>query len=72
VSAGGYLYFLDDEGQTWVLRPGDKLDVVSRNRLEEECRASPAVAHGQFFIRTLKHLYCIGTTGRKQEVHSVE
>jgi outer membrane protein assembly factor BamB len=60
VSAGGYLYFLDDEGQTWVLRPGDKLDVVSRNRLEEECRASPAVAHGHFFIRTLEHLYCIG------------
>jgi outer membrane protein assembly factor BamB len=65
VSAGGYLYFLDDDGQTWVLRPGEKLDVVIRNRLEEECGASPAVAHGQIFIRTLQHLYCIGT-GEKQ------
>jgi outer membrane protein assembly factor BamB len=60
VSAGGYLFFLDDGGETWVLHAGDKLDVVARNQLGEECRASPAVAHGQIFIRTLEHLYCIG------------
>src|SRR5262249_30021542 len=43
VSAGGYLFFLDDSGETWVLHPGDKLDVVARNKLGEECRSSPAV-----------------------------
>jgi outer membrane protein assembly factor BamB len=65
VSAGGYLYFLDDKGQTWVLKPGDKREVVSCNKLDEECRASPAIAHGQFFIRTLEHLYCIGTPDKR-------
>jgi outer membrane protein assembly factor BamB len=61
VSAGDYLYFLDDDGQTFVLKAGPKFEVVSRNQLEEPCRASPAIAHGQIFIRALNHLYCIGT-----------
>jgi outer membrane protein assembly factor BamB len=60
VSAGGYLYFLDDDGVTFVVEPGSKFKVVSRNALEEECYASPAVAHGRMYIRTLHHLYCLG------------
>jgi outer membrane protein assembly factor BamB len=60
VSAGGYLYFPDDEGTTFVLKAGPKFEVVSKNPLGEECYASPAIAHGQLFIRTLHHLYCIG------------
>jgi outer membrane protein assembly factor BamB len=60
VSAGGYLYFLDDDGATHVLKAGPKFELVSRNELGEECRASPAVAHGHIFIRGLHHLYCIG------------
>jgi outer membrane protein assembly factor BamB len=61
VSAGDYLYFLDDDGQTFVLKAASKFELVSRNHLEEACRASPAIAHGQIFIRALNHLYCIGT-----------
>jgi hypothetical protein len=60
VSAGGYLYFLDDDGLMFVLEPSNKFKVVSRNALEEECYASPAVANGRIYIRTLHHLYCIG------------
>jgi outer membrane protein assembly factor BamB len=59
VSAGGYLYFLDDDGSTYVLKAGPKFELVSRNDLGEECRASPAIAHGEIFIRALHHLYCI-------------
>jgi hypothetical protein len=39
---------------------------VRRNKLGEECYASPAIAHGQLFIRTAQHLYSIGTTGLKR------
>jgi outer membrane protein assembly factor BamB len=60
VAAGGYVYFPDDSGQTFVLKAGPKFEVVSRNSLDEECYASPAIARGQLFIRTLGHLYCIG------------
>jgi hypothetical protein len=61
VSAGGHLYFLDDEGMTHVIKAGPRLEVVARNPLGEPCRASPAIANGQIFIRAEKHLYCIGT-----------
>lgn len=60
VSAGGLLYFLDDDGTTYVLKGTDKFELVSRNKLEEGCRASPAISDGQIFVRTLSHLYCIG------------
>jgi outer membrane protein assembly factor BamB len=67
VSAGGLLYFPDDDGTTFVVKATDKFELVSRNRLEEGCRASPAISDGQIFIRTLGHLYCIGehNTGAK-------
>jgi outer membrane protein assembly factor BamB len=65
VSAGDHLYFLDDDGQTWVLRAGPKFELLSRNALDEECHASPAIAHGQIFIRTVHNLYCIGSSNKK-------
>jgi outer membrane protein assembly factor BamB len=60
VYADGHLYFLDDDGTTFVLKAGSKFEVVSKNSLGEECYASPAISHGQVFIRTVRHLYCIG------------
>jgi outer membrane protein assembly factor BamB len=60
VSAGDYLYFPADDGVTWVLKAGPRFQVVSQNDLGEECYSSPAIAHGQLFVRTLHHLWCIG------------
>jgi outer membrane protein assembly factor BamB len=70
IAAGGHLYFVDDSGTTFVLKASSQFDIVSRNELGEECYASPAVAHGQIFVRALHHLYCIGTgekTGAKSQ-----
>jgi outer membrane protein assembly factor BamB len=64
ISAGGHLFFPDDEGTTWVLKPGPKFEVVAKNALGEECYASPAVARGQIFLRTQGHLYCIGAENK--------
>jgi outer membrane protein assembly factor BamB len=60
VYAGGHLYFIADDGVTHVLKAGSAFELVSRNPLGEECYSSPAVARGQIFIRTVRHLYCIG------------
>ena len=43
-----------------LILAGREFQVVARNTLGEECYASPAMAHGQIFVRTLNHLYCIG------------
>jgi outer membrane protein assembly factor BamB len=60
VTASGLVYFSSDEGNTTVVRPGEKLDVVAENKLGEYCYASPAISQGQIFWRGEKHLICIG------------
>ncbi len=60
VEAGGNVYFPDDDGVTWVVKGTPTFQVVAENDLGEACFASPAIAQGQLFIRTEKHLWCIG------------
>ena len=60
VLADGYLYFVDDDGTTFVLKAGPRFELVSKNVLGEETYASPAISRGKIFIRTLNNLYCIG------------
>ena len=60
VLAEGHLYFVADNGDTYVLKAAEKFDVVSVNPLGEESYASPAISQGQIFIRGDKHLFCIG------------
>ena len=60
VSAGGLVYFLNDVGECRVVNPSDKFAVVAVNRLEEAAYASPALSEGQIFLRSDKHLWCIG------------
>lgn len=61
VFAAGHLFFPDDDGITWVVKPSATFEVVAKNELGEECYASPAICNGQMFIRTLHTLWCIGT-----------
>ncbi len=56
----GHFLFPDDKGVTHVLKAGPTFKVVAENDLGEEIYASPAVAHGQLFLRTAGNLYCIG------------
>lgn len=60
VTAGGLVYFLDDHGVTTVVRPGPRFAAVAKNRLEENCLASPAISRGQILLRGEKHLYAVG------------
>jgi outer membrane protein assembly factor BamB len=61
VLVGGHLLLPDDDGTTWVVKASPKFELVRKNVLGEECYASPAVANGCLFVRTLNHLWCIGT-----------
>jgi len=58
--ANGLVYFLSDRGVMTVVRPGQQYEVVARNELGEQTRASPAVSNGQMFLRGVENLYCIG------------
>jgi len=64
VSAGGLVYFTDDDGVTQIVRPGPEQKIVAANELGESCYASPAISNGQIFMRAEEHLYCIGQPAR--------
>lgn len=55
----GHLFFLSEDGDTYVIRAGDKFEIVATNSLDELCMATPSVSQGHLLIRTLRKLYCI-------------
>ena len=61
VSAQGLVYFLNDRGVVNVVKPGAAFTRVAQNEMGEKCFASPAISHGQIFIRGDQHLFCIGS-----------
>ena len=65
--AGGLIYALDEDGKTFVIRPGDELNVVAKNSLGDRSgeifRASATPSAGQVFIRSDAALYCVGPRG---------
>ncbi len=59
VKAGDRLYVTGQGGETLVLAASPEFKELARNPLREMTRASIAVADGELFIRTYKHLWCI-------------
>jgi outer membrane protein assembly factor BamB len=60
VGAAGKIYFTGRDGTTVVIRHADELEVLATNELGEPVDASPAIVGDNIFIRSDKHLYCIG------------
>jgi outer membrane protein assembly factor BamB len=61
IAAGGMIYALDHSGTAYVLRADRVYQLVAKNRLEETCFATPAISDDCIYIRTVDHLYCIGS-----------
>lgn len=60
IAADGRAYFLDDDGVTKVVRPGDQRpEIEAENAVGEFCCSSPAIADGALYIRSEHHLFCI-------------
>lgn len=60
VAGDGRLYLTNEDGVTYVIKAGPKFELLAQNDLSETCLASPAISHGRLFIRTERHLYCVG------------
>jgi outer membrane protein assembly factor BamB len=58
--ADGKLYVSNLEGTTYVVEAGPKFKLLASNDLNEPLYAAPAVSGGHIFLRTHRHLYCIG------------
>jgi outer membrane protein assembly factor BamB len=56
------LYVTNMAGDTFVMAVEPRVRILAKNVLGERVLASIAVSDGAFFIRTYKHLWCIGRT----------
>ena len=59
----GRVFCLSEDGDTYVCQTGDSFQVERVNALGEMCMATPALAQGSLFIRSISALY------RIQEAH---
>jgi len=60
VLMGGLVFFINDNGEVNVIKPGPDFERIAKYELGEQCYASPAISNGQVFLRGFKHLFCIG------------
>ncbi len=60
VAAGGRLYVTNKAGETFILAASPTYELIAKNTLGETVLSSMAVADGELFLRTYKHLWCIG------------
>lgn len=64
VESGGLIYINTEAGETLVIRPGPKFDLVARNSLGDRpgelFRASLAPINGRIYLRSNRALYCVG------------
>jgi outer membrane protein assembly factor BamB len=64
---GDHVFFLSEDGETFVVKEGASYEEVARNPLEEMTLASPAVAGDSLYIRTQTKLYRLSeaSTGQR-------
>jgi hypothetical protein len=58
----GKLFFLSEDGMTYVVEAGPEFKQLHTNSLDELCLASPAAYQGMLLIRTASRLYCFSNS----------
>jgi outer membrane protein assembly factor BamB len=61
VYADSKIYFLSEAGETAIIQASPKFSgILVTNSVGEKCQASIAISQGNLFIRSDRHLFCIG------------
>jgi outer membrane protein assembly factor BamB len=60
VAGDGKVFLASEEGKLTVLSAQAQWKVLSSTALEEAIYATPAIADGRLYVRTVGHLYCFG------------
>jgi outer membrane protein assembly factor BamB len=61
VAGDGKIFLASHSGVVAVLRAGGQQELLAANPLDEEIFATPAIADGRLYVRTVSALYCFGT-----------
>ncbi|AMV18808.1 PQQ-binding-like beta-propeller repeat protein [Planctomyces sp. SH-PL14] len=63
VLTDGKVYYTTRGGETYVLKAGREFEQLAVNRVTDDTEvfsATPAISNGELFLRSDKHLYCVG------------
>ncbi|MDJ0839124.1 MAG: PQQ-binding-like beta-propeller repeat protein [Acidobacteriota bacterium] len=60
VAVPGKVFASSQEGDVYVIEPGDQYKLLAKMEMGETIMSTPAIAHGTLFLRTRGHLYAIG------------
>jgi outer membrane protein assembly factor BamB len=60
VCVGGRLFCMTADGDVVVLKAAPEYELLAVNSLGQKSQATPAVANGRMFLRTISHLICVG------------
>jgi outer membrane protein assembly factor BamB len=61
VAADGHIFFTSEAGAVVVIKPGGDIAPLVINDLGEDTYATPAIADGRLYVRTVSALYAFGT-----------
>ncbi|MGO8925320.1 MAG: PQQ-binding-like beta-propeller repeat protein [Limisphaerales bacterium] len=61
-ASNGRVFCLNEDGVTFVVRAGDRFELLHTNKLagDDMCMATPALAGDRLLIRSAARMYCIG------------
>jgi len=59
VIAGGNLYFLREDGVTFVVRDADQFELIAENQIDTSTVSTPVAIDGKIFLRSFDSIYCI-------------
>jgi outer membrane protein assembly factor BamB len=66
IAADGKIYLVNEQGLTSVVQAGKTAKVLAANTLPDTILACPVIANGAIYLRSDKHLYCIGKKNTKK------
>ncbi len=62
IAADGKIYLTSEDGDIAVVKAGPKYELLAENKMGEVLMATPAISDGVIFVRSLKHVYAIGSS----------
>ena len=61
VAGDGKIYIPDEQGGIHVVKTGLEFEVLAVNDMGEICMSPPAMSDGVLVVRTLKHVFGLGS-----------
>ncbi len=67
VSANGRIFYVTSDGTCHVIEGGERFKLLASNKVTEDRESfggTPAISDGRIYLRSDRHLYCIGESAQ--------